>query len=98
MKKLSWGLLCVFLLCGCARNLGTVPVAVIPEEKVETSLSDTQVSLSEENAEGNGEFEEAKPPESTTWEGYYYSIMEETEQTVYQEILRNEEVLVKITM
>ena len=67
MKKMSWGLLCIFLLCGCAFGEKETISHLNPQEQVEVSQLEVQTNFENQD-------------------GYYYSIMDASQQTVYEEI------------
>ena len=67
MKKMSWGLLCIFLLCGCAFSEKETSSHLNPQEQVEVSQLEVQTNFENQD-------------------GYYYSIMDASQQTVYEEI------------
>ena len=71
MKKMSWGLLCAFLLSGCALHENAENVSMIQQESYQESV----------------ELEEKKTQEAEFNNYFYYSTMDVEQQKVYKEIL-----------
>ena len=76
MKKMSWGLLCAFLLSGCALHENAENVSMIKPESYQESHQET-VELEEKNNSQEAEFNNY----------FYYSTMDVEQQKVYKEIL-----------
>ena len=72
MKKMSWGLLCAFLLSGCALGNNVENVSIVPPEQTQEIVLEEVEKRSEEV-----EFQNY----------FYYSTMDTEQQTVYKEIL-----------
>ena len=76
MKKMSWGLLCAFLLSGCALHENAENISMIKPESYQESHRET-VELEEKNNSQEAEFNNY----------FYYSTMDVEQQKVYKEIL-----------